>query len=203
MIFRRFIQKHIPGLRVLPISTEQFVPGVILDREKLRLMGHCREILHDEPESAWTYTLSKASMIYGTVQADRKLGGGVKVLGIISLRSGYLDDIRVHIDISEVRGAALDMYQMELQPKLNALRKTDRRGRWRLINDHLVVMETYYASKFKATFYRKNQLLARADLDAIATLDLEGHIEYQWETDHSLVVANNEHVPFGVRGFVV
>ncbi len=203
MLFQRFIRKHIPGLRVLPASMEQYLPGVILDPEKMRLLGHCRDLLPDEPESSWTYTRSEANMIYGTIAMDRKLSSRVNVLGVFSIGGGFSHDLRVHIEIREMIGASLDMHQLILQPKLNELRRIDRRGRWRLVNNRFVALETFYASEFRATFFRKNQRITKAELEKMSHVNVSGEIEYLWETDKSLIITKNDKVPFGVRGFTV
>jgi hypothetical protein len=203
MDFLRFIRKHIAGLRLLPISTEQYVPGVILDREKLRYFGHCRDILPEEPETSWGYTRTDANMIYGSLTSSRSLGSGVSILGLFSLRGGLDQDIRVHFRVSDVKGAFLNTNQMTLQPRLNALRSADRRGRWRLVNNKLVVLETYYACEVAITFLRNNEVLTQAELEEVTSLDVHTRIEYHWAGERELVVSRNAGVPFGVRGFVV
>ncbi len=203
MLLQRFIRKHIPGLRILPVSTEHYIPGVILDTSSKRLLGHCRDVLANEPESAWAFTLSEASMVYGTVEMDRKLGVRGRILGVIAVGGNLARDLRVHLDIEEVTGASLDMPQLILQPKLNELRRSDRRGGWRMVNNRFVVTETFYAGKFKANFFRHKELLTRAELGDIARIDIDGEVSYHWETEEALVISKNSKVPFGVRGFVV
>lgn len=199
----RFIKTHLPGLRILPVSTSQYVPGVILDRQKLRVFGHCREVMPEEPEETWAYVKSEANMIYGTVTADRKLRKGVKVLGLFSLGGGFGHGMNVHLELTDIRGAILQTSQLALQPRINELRTIDRRGRWRLINNRLVVLETFFASAFKATFFRNDQVVGQAEIDEVSGIDIEASVDYQWESGHQLVVTNNASVPFGVRGFVV
>ncbi len=203
MEFQRFIRTHLSGLRILPLSTTNYVPGVILDRKKLRIFGHCREVLPDVDETVWEYAKADASMIYGTITANRKLKSGVKVMGIFSLGGGYDRDLSVHLELTDIRGAILNISQMALQPKLNALRSEDRRGRWRLINGKLVVMETFFASEFTATFFRHDQMVTQAELEEITKVDVDASVDYQWKAGRQLVITQNSHVPFGVRGFLL
>ncbi len=203
MLFRRFVNRNIPGLRILPVSMAHYEPGVLLDSKNLHLLGHCREVLPDEPETSWDIHNSEASIVYGLIAADRKLGGGVHALGVISLSGRFSDDLRVHIDISDVRGAYLGINQLQLHPKINNLRRIDRRGRWRKVNGRFVVLESFYARKFEATFYKKNQLINRAELENMTHMNIHGDLEYLWKSDKSLVIAHNDKVPFGVRGFIV
>lgn len=203
MEFQRFIRTYLAGLKILPVSTTQIIPGVIIDRERMHVFGHCREILPDEPEETWAYGHSDASMIYGTITANRKMRSGVKVMGIFSLGGGYDKDLNVHLEITDIRGAILKTSQLALQPKVNKLRSADRRGRWRLINNKLVVLETFYASEFTATFFRNDQMVTQAEIEDISGLDVEASIDYQWKAGRQLVVTQNAKVPFGVRGFVV
>lgn len=203
MEFRRFIRTHLSGLRILPLSTTNYVPGVILDRDKLRLFGHGREVLPDADESIWEYGKAEASMIYGTITANRKMKSGVKVMGIFSVDGGFDRDLSVHLELTDIRGASLHISQMALQPKLIALRSSDRRGRWRLINGKLMVMETFFASEFTATFFRRDQMVTQAELEELSKIDVDASVEYQWKADRQLVITQNSKVPFGVRGFVI
>ncbi len=203
MMLYRFIRKHIPGLRLLPLSTDAYVPGSILDHEKMRVIGHCRHVLPDEPASSWDYSLSEASIIYGTISTNRKMNSGIRLLGVLSLRGGAAKELRVNVEVSDIRGASLNISQIELQPKLNQLRQLDRRGRWRQVNNNLVVLESFFASEFKATFYRKSKVLTKVELEDITSIDVQAEVDMQWVSDKSLVVSRNDQLPFGVRGFVV
>lgn len=203
MEFYRFIRRHIPGMRILPVSTDKYIPGSILEGKKLIRLGHCREVLPDEPESSWEYTKSDANIIYGCITAQRKLGNRVSVLGVFSAAGSLSRDISVSLELSDIRGATLQLTQLALQPRINELRKTDRRGSWRLINNHLVVLETFFASSFKARFFRDNHILTQAALEQLTSLHFTLESDYKWVSDHELVITNNNKVPFGVRGFVV
>ncbi len=203
MDFYRFIRRHIPGMRILPVSTEKYIPGSILDGKKLIRLGHCREVLYEEPESSWEYTKSEASIIYGCITAQRKLGNRISVMGVFSAAGNLNRDISVSLEVSDIRGATLRLSQLALQPRLNELRSIDRRGRWRQINNHLVVLETFYANCFKARFYRDNHLLSQSALEQLTSLHFTVESDYNWVSDHELVIANNHTVPFGVRGFLV
>ncbi len=203
MNLHQFISSHIPGLRLLTVSLENYIPGAILDHKKMRLVGHCRDLLPDEPGDAWTYTKSKASMVYGTISYDRKVQGNIRLLGIVSVSGGYTQDLKVHMSISDIRGASLDMSQIVLHPKLNALRRTDRRGRWRQINNQFVVTEAFYAREVEVSFYRQSELMGKAELENVCRVRVNARIDAHWETDRSLVIANHDKVPFGVRGFCV
>lgn len=203
MEFQRFIRKHLPGLKILPVSTTRVVPGVIIDPDRMQMLGHCREILPDEPEERWAYDHSDASMIYGTITANRKMRSGMRVMGVFSLRSTFDRDLSVHLEINDIRGAMLNTSQLALQPRINALRATDRRGRWRKINNKLVVLETFYASEFVATFFRHDQMVTQAELEELSKLDIEASIDFQWRAGRQLVITQNANVPFGVRGFIV
>lgn len=187
----------------MPVSTNRVIPGAIIDLDRMQVFGHCREVLPEEPDQTWAYTYSEASMIYGTITANRKMRSGVRVMGIFSLGGSYGTDLNVHIEITDIRGAILKTSQLALQPKVNALRSIDRRGRWRLINNKLVVLEAFYASGFTANFFRHDQMMTQAELEEITRIDVEASVDYQWKAGHQLVIANNESVPFGVRGFVV
>jgi hypothetical protein len=203
MDFHGFIRRHISGLKLLPIATEQYVPGVILEPEKMRFFGHLRDVLPEEPESSWAYTRTEANMIYGSLNSSRKMRSGLSILNLFSLKGGFGQDLRVRFEIGGVRGAYLNTNQLTLQPRVNALRSTDRRGRWRLVNNKLVVMETYYASDVSVLFYRENEVMTQAELEEVSGLDMRAGIDYQWKGGRELVISRNDSVPFGVRGFIV
>ena len=203
MLFHRFIRKHVPGLRLLPVSTTQYEPGALLDPDSMRLLGHGRDILPDEPEDTWRYGRSNASIVYGTVSLDRKFGGGASILGVLSVRGSLKGDVRVNIDISDVKGSFLKTSQLVLQPLFNQIRRTDRRGLWRMINGKFVVMEAFYACRFEARFSRNNELIGKSELERSARLDVSGGLEYSWANENVLVISNKDSLPFGVRGFTV
>lgn len=188
---------------MLSVSTENYVPGTILDRDKLRILGHCREILPDEPEAAWAFTKSEASMMHGTITANRKMRSGLQVMGLFSLNGGFDRGLSVNIELTDIRGAILQTSQLALQPKIVALRSTDRRGRWRQISNSLIVLETFYASGFTATFSREDQVITQAELEEITKLKMQASVDYHWKAGRQLVVTQNAQVPFGVRGFPV
>ena len=72
---------------------------------------------------------------------------------------------------------------------------------WKLINDRLVVTETYYATKFTARFKRGGNLMTKVEVEN--KLKLIAEADLRWKNDEQLVITNNNQVPFGVRGFVV
>lgn len=203
MEFQRFIRTHLAGLRLLSVSTENYVPGTILDRVKLRILGHCREILPGEPESSWAYSKSEASMMYGTITANRKMRSGLQVMGLFSLNGGFERGLSVNIELTDIRGASLHTSQLALQPKIASLRNTDRRGKWRQISNSLIVLETFYAAGFTATFSRDEQVITQAELEEITKLKMQASVDYHWKAGRQLVVTQNAKVPFGVRGFPV
>lgn len=203
MKLHSFIKKHIPGLRLLSVSMETYVPGVILDPEKMRLIGHCRDVLPEEPKSSWSYSKSNASMLYGMISYDRNIHGNTRILGILSVSGAHGLDLRVHMDITDIRGASLDMSQILLQPKLNALRREDRRGRWRQINNRFVVTEAFYAREVEVRFYRKSKMVSQAELDRLCRVHVDANLASHWQTEKTLIIANHDKVPFGVRGFRV
>ncbi len=190
-------------MRLLTVSLENYVPGAILHPDKMRFLGHCRDMLPEEPKTAWAYTKSRASMLYGTISYDKKVHGNTRLLGLINVSGGYAQDVKVQMAITDIRGASLDMSQIVLQPKLNALRRIDRRGRWRQINNRFVVTETFYAREVEVSFYRDNKLMGKAELDKVCKVKINANLESNWETDQRLVIANHDQVPFGVRGFRV
>ncbi len=203
MKFQQFIRKHIPGLRVLPVSTCQYLPGVILDPEKMILLGHCRDVLPHLDESNWAIKDAQANMIYGTVSNERKASAGLRLMGVLGLAGKMESDLRVQIDIDDVRAKYLSINQIHLHPHINDLRKTQRRGAWRMINNRYVVTETFYASEFKVSFYRKNENVGRASLEKYASIDVSAEVVAAWEEDRFLVISQNDQLPFGVRGFLV
>jgi hypothetical protein len=203
MEFYGFIRKHIAGLKLLPIATDQFVPGVILEPEKMRFFGHLRDVLPEEPESSWAYTRTEANMIYGSLTSSRKMRSGLSILNLFSLKGGFGHGLHVHFEISGVQGAYLNTNQLALQPRVNDLRTTDRRGHWKLVNNKLIVMETYYASDVSVKFYRDNEVMTQAELEEVSGLNLRSEIDYRWEGGQELVISRNDSVPFGVRGFIV
>ena len=87
MNFQRFIRKHIPGLRVLNLSLESYLPGSVLHPKTLRRLGHVRDLLSGN-DAEWETQLSQASMVYGQIEHSRKARAGISILGILKIGGG-------------------------------------------------------------------------------------------------------------------
>ena len=53
------------------------------------------------------------------------------------------------------------------------------------------------------TFRRKGTAMAKAEVRESLKTDVDASVNVNWKGTQTLIVSNNELVPFGVRGFVV
>lgn len=200
MVFDRFIRKQLKGLRLLRISSEQYGVGAILDHKSLRKVGNLRQVLTSD-KIDWSITKSDANIIYGSVDGSRKLGSGVRLLGLLRISGAVSSEYAVHYEITEIKGAEFThLSQLLLYPKILELRESNKAA-WKVVNDRLLVTEAFYASTFNASFTRSGKVVIKADIEH--RIKLEGDVDYDWIDDQHLQIAGNENIPFGVRGFYV
>lgn len=196
--FDKFIDRYYPGLRILNIATDDYLPGSILNSRTLRLLGNVSNVLKG-PASQYTVKTSEANMVYGEVSGSKSLKGGANLLGLVSLSGSFSKEIEANYTITDIRGAIQqNLPQIVLQPKLQALRQSDK-DQWKLINNQLVVTEVYYANSFVAKFTRSGKVLGQADLST--QIHISPNASYEWSDSNTLVITENSKVPFGVRGF--
>ena len=200
MKFKKFVRKYLGGLRLLNVSLEEYGPGLVLHRKSLRKIGSARELLQDQ-NLRWTINRSQASITYGTIIGSKNLKGGGNVLGLIGISGSYNRDYQAEFEISGIEGSEFKYQsQLTLQPEINKIRQSNPQV-WKLINDHLLVTEAFYATKFVVTFRSGNQVLGQGELQD--KIKLNAHVDMQWATEEKLEVTNNLNVPFGVRGFYI
>jgi|GEM_PF-3885238 len=200
MKFNKFVRKYLGGLRLLNVSLAEYGPGLILHRKKLRKLGSVREVLKNN-NHRWTINRSEASITYGVINGTKNLKGGGNVLGLIGISGSYSRDYQAEFEISGIEGSEFKYQsQLTLQPEINKIRRSDPQM-WKLINDHLLVTEAFYATKFTVTFRSGTQILGKADLEDKIRLNAEANLD--WKNQEVLEVTNNQNVPFGVRGFYI
>ena len=200
MKFNKFVRKYLGGLRLLNVSLAEYGPGLILHRKKLRKLGSVKEVLKNS-DHRWTINRSEASITYGVINGTKNLKGGGNVLGLIGISGSYNRDYQAEFEISGIEGSEFKhQSQLTLQPEINKIRRTDPKM-WKLINDHLMVTEAFYATKFTVTFRSGTQVLGQVDLEDKIRLNAEASID--WKNQEVLEVTNNLNVPFGVRGFYI
>lgn len=202
MNFQRFIRKHIPGLRVLNLSLESYLPGSVLHPKTLRRLGHVRDLLSGN-DAEWETQLSQASMVYGQIEHSRKARAGISILGILKIGGGGGSDLTVDYTVTDVRGSEfVRQSQLTLHPRLNELRQSSP-VHWTQINDQFVVTESFYAKEFTARFRRAGQVVGEVELSGVVRVPVSGELASEWRHGEELVISNNLAVPFGVRGFRV
>ena len=198
--FGKFIARYYPGLRILNIATEDYAPGVILHHRSLRMLGHVRDVLKG-PAGQYATKRSEANMVYGEVSGGRSIKGGGGLLGLVTLGAEYSKELTAEYSITDIRGAILpELPQITLQPRLQAIRSQDE-ATWRVINNHFVVTEVYYANKFVVRFRRNGRIQGRAELER--QVHVSATASYEWSDSNQLLITENANVPFGVRGFKV
>ncbi len=196
--FNKFISRYYPGLRILNIATEEYLPGAILQGRSLRYMGHVRHLLKGAA-SQYEVKRSEANMVYGEVSGGQALKAGGGLLGLVSLAAEYSKEVSAEYTITDIRGGILpDLPQIILQPKLQILRDQDKET-WKMVNNQFVVTEVYFANSFNVRFRRNGRIVGQGELNT--QVSVSASATYEWRDNNQLVITENANVPFGVRGF--
>jgi hypothetical protein len=146
--FPQFLNRY--NIRLLYVSDERTEPATLLKKEHqgYDYQGHLKAFLGG-PATKWDVALSKASIVYGSVDREMSLNGqasvddlGLKInggLGKARSISYSLHDVRVkvpqHTD------------PIHLVGEINALRKNNRVD-WRAINGLWVVEKSFHVAAF-------------------------------------------------------
>jgi hypothetical protein len=198
--FNKFIARYYPGLRILNIANEEYLPGAILHSRSLRYLGHVRHLLKG-PAKQYDVRMSEANMVYGEVSGGKSIKGGGGLLGLVSLSAEYSKEVSAEYSITDIRGGILpELPQIILQPRLQEIRLQDEAS-WKQVNNQFVVTEVYYANSFTVRFRRNGRIVGKAELDT--HVNVSASASYSWLDSNALVITENGKVPFGVRGFKV
>jgi len=197
-------------LQLLGVATDDVLPGAVVDKARRGYMplGHLSEILEGEALAYWQTEQNPANIVYGSVEREVSLGGkaslsemGILVSGGLTRASAATITITGILARTFLNGPG-HASMFSLSPRLFALKKADR-ARWKLVNNHWIVVETYYASEVTVDFTTSGNVDVKADIEAEGSVNLSGGATANWKGKRSFTVAQNDRVPFAFRGWQI
>ena len=192
----QFLQKH--GLRLLAVSDEGVVPGVILAKKKLRPIASLEQLL-DGTSGKWTTKLMQGHIV-DEITWERNLGGRISlnIPGIITIGAGLKRAKRGAFSISKVSVRAFtkaDLMEVPLKLRLGDWsRKQPNKKAWKMIDGHWFGESTWFCEEYTLDF----QVQAGADLkaDVVGDVTVGAGADIKWVSKTKLKVTGNDKVPF-------
>ncbi len=209
--FPQFLKRF--NLLLLPVSTDDIVPGAVLDTggffdRGFTYQGHLNELMPRIPDDFWETELNRANLVTGAVSHSVSLRGksalsfwGVNVSGgLTRARSARVRITGIHArSFADGKGHASIL---TLRPLLARLKVAQPEAYQVLINDY-VVMETFYASECIIDLDANSDANLRAEVELAGGIQVGGEGQAAWKSNSSFVVSQNVEVPFAFSGFRV
>jgi len=195
----------LPEINFLKISSSKFKPGAILESpEADRWVDTIEAILEShfdksEFESVMIPAALNLREAKGTFSGD----AAVNILGVLGLDLRRQDQIRLEVDIAQVKVSEFKSDRMgitRLERAFRNLRESDE-ATFRMLRGRFFVFSSYYASQFTLRFESVTEREAGVDL----TSDLKRAdvgIDLSFENNVAFV-SNNASIPFGVSGYKI
>jgi hypothetical protein len=193
------------GLLLLGASSEEIVPGVVLDRRTFQRIAYLKNLLEGS-EDLWPTQLIDGH-IPDVVQWERSLRGRASLVipGVIAIRGGLGPATGGRFSISQVatrvlRSQYLDDVRLQVRLEEWAQERSNRRYH-RRIRRNLFVESTWYAQEYTL------ELLGTrgADLEAevAENINVGAGASAEWASGTTVRVTGNTRVPFAVRRWVI
>jgi hypothetical protein len=209
--FPQFLKRF--NLTLLPVSTDDIIPGAVLDTggyfsKGFTYQGHLSELMPKVPDEFWETELDRANLVNGVINHTLSLRGkstlslwGVDIGGGLTRANGANFKI-MGVSARSFANGKGHASMLTLKPLLARLRTVQPESYQVLVNDY-VVMETYYASEAIIEFDVGTDVNLQADVSRAGGVHVEGDAQFTWKTKSSIVITQNVEVPFAFNGFRV
>jgi hypothetical protein len=209
--FPQFLKRF--NLLLLPVSTDDIVPGAVLDTggyfsKGFTYQGHLSELMPKVPDYFWETELDRANLVNGVVNHSMSLRGkstmslwGIDVGGGLT-RANSANFKIMGISARSFTNGKGHASILTVKPLLARLKMVKPEAYEVLVNDYLV-METYYASEAIIEFDVGTDVNLEADVAKAGGVNVQGNGQFAWKTKTSIVVTQNVEVPFAFSGFKV
>lgn len=203
MNIEKFIERKIPGINVLRMSSSSYLPGSIINTRKDDIrVGHAKDIFKNEKKNYWAIDYLEANILLEeSLTGKTKLGANGNFLGIFNLKAGVKSSYDISYSIDSITCCELKTAsQIELEMKIAEFEKSNK-DQWKKIKGLTILTSSYFAKSFTLTFKRSGKV--NAEVEIKNEIDINAGVDVTWKNDGKLIIAANEKVPFGVRGFVI
>ncbi|MBM3473115.1 MAG: hypothetical protein FJX75_07615 [Armatimonadetes bacterium] len=189
------------GLRLLPISDEGVVPGIVCARKRLQPKASLEQILEGKT-GVWPTRLVQGLIVDNVVWEKSLSGkGSLNIPGIIDIGGGLSGAQKGTFSISKVTTRQLDsaaLMEASLRVRLNEWRaQPGHRPMWRQIDDELFVESIWFCEEYSLDLATGSGANLKAEVAGNITVG--GDAEVKWTSTTTLKVKGNTKVPFAVR----
>lgn len=203
MNLEKFMENQFPHLNFLTVSTEKFIPGVVLENLKgNHVKGHIKSIVKGQPANYWDTDKVKGNLLHGqNLQGSGKLGSNVSVLNFINVKADAGRQYSYEYSLTEIKASNfLNTSELDLFPLLKKI-KSSSSDEWKQIKKYFIVMETFYATKFEVVFKKGTQVATKVDIKN--DLNISAGVDYDVQSNGKIIVGANETIPFAFNAFQI
>jgi len=200
MTYEEWVKRNFGDLRLLGASTFQYKPGVILDDHGQRIATAWSVLGESSDDPFWKTEQGAGLLSDHQFTEERTAGVTLKIPGLVAITFNSGGKVRASFTAREVQLRSFESAtQQTVDARLRTL-KVPHSMVWKdFIDGHLVVLETWYATKVDIQFHREGNVIARAEVEKTATIS--AGLDRTWTEDHTLTVTSDGKVPFAVRGW--
>ncbi len=204
MSLKKWVRDNFSDLELLTLITDEYVPGTIIDRDDDEVHSHSEEMLADIGLDL-DFTTVRRPALLASRSFDEKVNRGVKI-GILNLGTFTLSDNRqVVASISAqnvVQNRFANLTRVNHQTAYRILRQRDR-DRFRLVDEKLVIIETFAATKLTVSFSANGQTVVGVEAEALLKPIDSVRVEFASDLKDTLVIEGDGSLPFGFRAFKI
>lgn len=202
--FEKFIEKKYPGLNFISISSEDYIPGVIVNDDD-RIIDSLQNVFRTEPSQRWGTKRIAAEIADETIHGERNLSISGKVIGLFQLKAGVTAAYTVSFEFNKCTEHVFDsangaIYENDARRMIDKLKDTDKET-WKSLLHNFVTMCAVYIEEVTIQFKRDGAVVLEADIEKLKQ-EVSIGSDYKWSAAGKMVFSNNK-VPFGVMGFPI
>lgn len=201
MNLRSWLRENFDDLELLRISTDQYAPGTIIDKDDFEVHITAREALGNPDGVNFSTVLKPALLIAKDFQQKITRGVSLGVLNLALIRLSESREVTATVEAQDVVQHRFDdLSRVRLRALLRRVRESDREM-FRQIDEKLVIIETFAARKLTITFQSGASVIAgvtaRQMLEPLESVD----VSVSSSDGEKLEVVSDGTLPFGFRAF--
>lgn len=203
MDLEKFIQRQIPGLNVLRMSSPTYIPCSIIDtKQDDLLVGHLKSIFKKQPAGYWSVDFLPANILVGdSLSGQTSLDASATFLGVFTGKTAVARNYKIEYTIDKITTSEFKITsQLEIEQLFRELKKGDRK-QWAQYKKLSVIAASFYAESFSLKFIKSGKVTAEAELKKDITINAD--VKSEWSKEGVVTISRNKDVPFGVRAFRV
>jgi hypothetical protein len=207
--FESLMEEIVPEINFLTASGAGVKPGSVLESlDKDIIVGFLPEFIKDVP-SLKDKTFDTKEEAYDLKMRNTKGSvsrqAAIQFMNLVGLKYNNNLNYQIDFDIAEMTSVkfADDLEKINFEIALSEYKKQDRNSKkiFKRFKNHILVLRVIYAKKYEVKVSIEKDGQFEADVD-VKEVDVSGNAGFE-KKDNTLIVSNNEEVPFGVIGFKI